>query len=557
MANIFEQFHVRQEQEPTNVFAQFHTKPEEAKPTESGGFFGSLGTALKERAETAIPAAKIYTGLGDQKQATEELLKAKDNSAQAYKQTEFSEIGDSFKAGNYGQALSQTFDKFKEVAGSSLGAMAPAMGAGAAAAGAAALAPVALPAAAIGTAAFGVTALGSYIADNIGRQKEELNKEGNKYGDVNRVSATVAGTFQTALDVFGFKFFKPLGALVGIEGKATAQQAALEIVEAATKPNAYARAVASGAAKGIAFEVPQEVTQQVLERWQAGLPLDPFTDPEAAKEYMEAAGGAMLLGGPMGSYSSAMQTRKARATPEGEELLKGNRAPTVEQGTLLADIDRGATDDSRFVEPTGGESAGVAGEPDRGVSAGRPTGADTGRVVPAGPDAESVDAGERQRTSALSVDDFRNSYQELRQEALDLITLQRPTPEDGNRLRLVQRDLDEVVNDNAGLIKDAALLKQLKNPMFDGTSVIDALASQQGGQPRAMQGDMFGTTKGARMREEGAAALAGKDPAETLNELQLQIQLFLYVLNQVGGDIRLMVLIPMNLPTHLPNRQKK
>ena len=228
-----------------------------------------------------------------------------------------------------------------------------------AAAGAAAAGAIALPAAAVGTAAFGVVALGSYIADNIGRQKEELNKEGNKYGDVNRLSATAAGAAQTALDVFGFKFFKPLGALVGIEGKATAQQAAMEIVEAATKPNAYARAVATGAAKGIAFEVPQEVTQQVLERWQAGLPLDPFTDPEAAKEYMEAAGGAMLLGGPMGGYSSAMQTRKARATPEGEELLKGNREPTVEQGTLLANIDKGATDDSRFVEPTGGESAGV------------------------------------------------------------------------------------------------------------------------------------------------------------------------------------------------------
>ena len=603
MANIFEQFHVSEEPKTANIFAQFHTKPEEAKPTESGGFFGSLGTALKERAETALPAAKIYTGLGDQKQATEELLKAKDNSAQAYKQTEFSEIGDSLKAGNYGQALGQTIDKFKEVAGSSLGAMAPAMAAGA---GAALAAPVALPAAAVGTAAFGVVALGSYIADNIGRQKEELNKEGNKYEDVNRLSATAAGAAQTALDVFGFKFFKPLGALVGIEGKATAQQAAMEIVEAATKPNAYARAVASGAAKGIAFEVPQEVTQQVLERWQAGLPLDPFTDPEAAKEYMEAAGGAMLLGGPMGSYSSAMQTRKARATPEGEELLQGNRAPTVEQGTLLADIDKGPANVTEPIESTGGESTGVAGEPGGGVPAGRIAGADTGRVVLTGSDAESLDAGEGQQpatletmkpgqqitlfrgenaentangqwwttdrakaekfgnvtsitlpaevigqnaamghnspnefvftgkkpaelakgqqSSALSIDDFRQNYSDVRQELLGLMANQRPTDADMRTMKLVARDLNEVVDNYAGVIKDRQLIEQLKNPMFDGLPIIDALASQQGGQPRAMQGDMFGTTKGARMREEGAAALAGKDPAETLNELQLQRQ---------------------------------
>jgi hypothetical protein len=536
MANIFDQFDAREEQRTSNVFDQFDPQPKKAEPTESGGFFGSFGTALKERAETAAPSAKIFTNLGDQKQATDELLNIKDKHAQAYKQTEFSEIGDAFKAGNFGQALGQTIDKFKEVAGSSLGSMAPAMVAGA---GAALAAPVALPAAAVGTAAFGVVALGSYIADNIGRQKEELNKEGDKYGDVNRLSATAAGAAQTALDVFGFKFFKPLGALVGIEGKATAQQAAMEIVEAATKPNAYARAVASGAAKGIAFEVPQEVTQQVLERWQAGLALDPFTDPEAAKEYMEAAGGAMLLGGPMGSYSSAMQTKQARATPEGEELLKGNRTPTVEQGTLLADIDKGLTDDTRLVKPTSGESAGVAGEPDSGVSAGRTTGADTGRVVPARPDAESLDVGEGQRPSALS-ENARQNYNDLRAEMVELMSITRPTPADMNRMKMVQGDLTQLVEDNASAITAATGNRELTefhgrknkspplltNPLFEGDQVFAdiELANEAIGQPRAMQGDMFGTTKGARMREEGAAALAGKDPAKTLNELQLQRQ---------------------------------
>ena len=487
------------------------------EPTESGGFFGSLGTALKERVETALPAAKLYTGLGSQEQATEELLKAKEHSEQAYKQTEFSDIGDAFKAGNYVDALGKTVDKFKEVAGSSLGAMGPAMVAGAGAAGAAAAGAVALPAAAVGTAAFGVVALGSYIADNIGRQKEELNKAGDKYADVDRLSATAAAAGQTALDVFGFKFFKPLGALVGLEGKATAEKAAMEIVEAATKPNAYRRAVLSGAAKGIAFEVPQEVAQQVLERWQAGLPLDPFNDPEAAKEYMEAAGGAMLLGGPMGSYSSAAQTRQARQTPEGQNLLNG-----VNVGSTLDTLGQEEEDVTRPIEPAGGTRTSVVSEPDTGAPAGGLGGVDTSRVVSAEPDVGPADVGAGQRTSALSVDDFRNSYQELRQEALDLISLQRPTPADGQRLKLVQRDLNEIVDDNAGLIKDRELIKQLKNPMYDGLPVIDALASQQGGQARAMQGDMFGTNKGARMRQEGAAALAGGEVEGTIDKLNQQ-----------------------------------
>lgn len=118
MANIFDQFDAREAQKTPNVFDQFDPQPKKEEPTESGGFFGSLGTALKERAATALPAAKLYTGLGDQQQATDELLKAKDESAAAYKQTEFSEIGDSLKAGDYGNALGQTIDKFKEVAGS-------------------------------------------------------------------------------------------------------------------------------------------------------------------------------------------------------------------------------------------------------------------------------------------------------------------------------------------------------------------------------------------------------------------------------------------------------
>ena len=151
------------------------------KPKEDAGLIGSFTSALKERAATAIPAAKLYTGLGNQEQATKELLQAKKDSDDAYKQVEFSDIGDAFKAGKYGEALDRTFEKFKEVAGSSFGTMAPAMVAGAAgAAGAAIAAPVAIPAAAVGTAAFGLTALGSYIADNIGRQKEEQQQRGQE-----------------------------------------------------------------------------------------------------------------------------------------------------------------------------------------------------------------------------------------------------------------------------------------------------------------------------------------------------------------------------------------
>jgi hypothetical protein len=309
-------------------------------PKEEPGFTGSFASALKERIETAAPAAKLFFGVGDQAKSTEELLAARQKAAEEYKQTEFSDIGEAFRQGNYGDALSKTYDKFKEVAGTSFGAMAPAMGAGAAAAFAA---PAAVPAALAGTAAYGITALGSYIADNIARQKEEQKARGKEGEDINRLTASAAATGQTALDIFGFKFFKPLGQLVGLEGKAAADRAAMEIVESATRPGAYRRAVATGAAKGIAFEVPQEVSQQLLERWQAGLEVNPFTDPSAAKEYLEAAGGALLLGGPMGATSRVLQTRAAKKLAGDERDLEDQdrqikeeiAASTAEPGAVV------------------------------------------------------------------------------------------------------------------------------------------------------------------------------------------------------------------------------
>jgi hypothetical protein len=372
-------------QQTGGIVDPFKTKTEPEEPTKSGGFFGSYKQALKERADTAAPAAQLYFGAGDQRAATDELLKAKDEAQSIYKQTEFSDLGKAFKEGRYGDALGGTLDKFKEVAGSSLGSQTPAIAAGlgtrlAVAGGAAALGVASAPAALIGTAAWGLTTLGSYIADNLSRQKEEQEKKGKKYEDVNRMNATIAATGQTALDAFGFSYFKPLGRLVGFSGKESAEKATMEIIQAATNPNAYKKAIASGAAKGIAFEVPQEVAQSVLERWQAGLALNPFTDPEAAKEYLEAAGGALLLGGPMGAYSGGVNTYKTRQTPEGQVALRSSQS-----GAALDIEGEGNVDQS--ISAPGGAGTSVAGQPNTGTPAGG-----TGVAQPAGLDAAGQNA---------------------------------------------------------------------------------------------------------------------------------------------------------------------
>lgn len=323
------------------------------------------------------------------------------------------------------------------------------------------------------------------------------------------------------------------------------------------------RGVATGAATG-AEEGLGELGEGVAANIgvQKVLPSQELGEDSAANLALGFLGGA----GPGG-------VKGALTRPEEKQKLR--------TGSILDKLGQEEEDAQRLITQTGGEGAGVAGKSTAGATPGGPAGPDAGGVVSAGANVDGTATGEGEQSSALipskvneyaervaaalgstavsakygdvdetgapvtkapagpklSVDDFRNSYEELRQEALQLISLQRPTPADGNRLQLIQRDLNEVVNDNAGLIKDRETLEKLKNPMFNGLPIIDALASQQvGGEARAMQGDMFGSLKGATRRQQGAAALAGPEVADQITELNQQRERILSRLKSGGFD---------------------
>jgi hypothetical protein len=325
------------------VLAQY---PEAGKapfvaPLEDPGFFRAIGASAKSTAKSLLPAAGLMVDPASQ-QSAEELQKVSQEAEDAYRRTQFSDIGKLASEGDIGGALGATWSKFKELAGESIGFQAPAAGVGLAAAGAAAMAPVALPAAAIGTAAYGLTLLGQYIASNLGRQLEE-----NKGKPVERLDATVAGVGQSALDLLGGKYLG-LSKVLGLEGKKASEMALKELTDAATNPIKYRKEVVKGGAKGIAFELPQEVTQSVLERWQAGLEVDPFKDPGAAKEYAEAAAGALMLGGPLGAVGQVGARRAERAEAIGELQSRAEADALARRNILESEEYKNAPYEERF-----------------------------------------------------------------------------------------------------------------------------------------------------------------------------------------------------------------
>ena len=121
-----------------------------------------------------------------------------------------------------------------------------------------------------GVGAGAATAFPSFFGGNIQRQEAEVSAGRKDKVDVS--DAIIGAVGQSALNAIGDKLL--LGGFL--------------------KPGQkWLTRAAVGAGEGAASEVPTEITQQILERFQAGLPLD---NDEAINEYVNAG----ILGGVMG-----------------------------------------------------------------------------------------------------------------------------------------------------------------------------------------------------------------------------------------------------------------
>lgn len=163
------------------------------------------------------------------------------------------------------------------------------------------------------------------FGSNIERQAEEGVPE------ISRGKALAAAAPGAALEVAAT--FIPLGR--SIVGTLLGPQAATFLAKGGGRlaDEGLAKVLLKGAAVGTLAEIPTEVTQQMLERLQAGLPL---TTPDALAEYGEAAYGAGLVGAPFGAAGRAGQRYLARGQEEKKRAEEARVKALAEEERRIA-----------------------------------------------------------------------------------------------------------------------------------------------------------------------------------------------------------------------------
>ena len=180
----------------------------------------------------------------------------------------------------------------------------------------------------------GLGAAAALMPQMFGSMQERQAAEQQERGEpvsIDQSKAAVAAVGQSALEGAGQALILGKGLVKGILG--ITDDAALMTAKAQAKlvqeaERSLAAATGRGVARG-ATEMPIEVGQAILERWQAGLPL---TGDDAYKEYAENAYGAAIVGGPIGGVTGAMSRGQAQ-----DQLLAKQAADEDAKRQAIAD----------------------------------------------------------------------------------------------------------------------------------------------------------------------------------------------------------------------------
>ena len=154
--------------------------------------------------------------------------------------------------------------------------------------------------------------------------------------DVAKTGASAVGQagleYASMVIPFGGKLMSRLLGVAEKEGaQALMSPAARKLAE-----ERLATTIAKGAGKGLFAEIPIEVGQQMLDRWQANKPL---LSDDAIKEYTETAYGSVLFGSPLGAVGRVAQKSEAKTKVAEEDAAKARERMQTEQDAERARLE--------------------------------------------------------------------------------------------------------------------------------------------------------------------------------------------------------------------------
>ena len=173
---------------------------------------------------------------------------------------------------------------------------------------------------------------GAFLPSLVQQAGTNLERQAQEGKPISGGAAYGAAVPQAALDVFTDKLL--FGRLMGIPAAKLGTEAANNVVAKSIK-----RTLAEGTAKGIVAEVPTEVAQQMLERYQAGLSL---TDDEARKEYADTAYQTALLGplGAIGKFQERGEAKQVVAEDQAAQARAAQQAQAQAQRRATGTMDQ-------------------------------------------------------------------------------------------------------------------------------------------------------------------------------------------------------------------------
>jgi hypothetical protein len=325
-------------------FPDLYKEEEQAAPEkpQREGFFANVAEGARAYGDSSGVG---FRGIFDPESAKEAAQRSIE-AGQGTKSVNWQDVKDAYEQGGLGDAASAAGGFARDTIGQAI----PQIGATVLSAKAGALAgSVAGPVGAgIGALVGGIGAnVLPAFGGNIERQVQE-----SPDAPIDRSKAATAAAGMAALDalpVLGLLGKLGVGKVAGeaLQNLAKKTPAEIEAKLVASAQQSLLAASGKGAAMGVAVEMPTEVAQTVLERWQAGMPL---TGADAYAEYEASAAGGGVVGAPLGAAGRVYERSDARGTLD-------TRARTAEaeqrQQEAVAERQKKEAEKARRASPEG------------------------------------------------------------------------------------------------------------------------------------------------------------------------------------------------------------